>query len=96
MLVTHRLKRSGQHWGQDGGQGVLAYRALLKSDRFDSAWRMVVHRMERKKTLGFEQKLPYMVIGRSAMLRESPMASTLAKVVHMGITPQTLRRVDKA
>ena len=23
MLVTHRLKRSGQRWGRDGGQGVL-------------------------------------------------------------------------
>ena len=34
MLVTHRLKRSGQRWGRDGGQWVLAFRALLKSDRF--------------------------------------------------------------
>ena len=49
MLVTHRLKRSGQRWGRDGGQGVLAFRALLKSDRLDRAWAMVVPRMKRSK-----------------------------------------------
>ena len=49
MLVTHRLKRSGQRWGRDGGQGVLAFRALLKSDRFDRAWPMLVPRMKRSK-----------------------------------------------
>ena len=37
VLVTHRLKPSGQSWGWDGGQGVLSFRALLKSDRFDRA-----------------------------------------------------------
>ena len=37
MLVTHRLKRSGQRWGRDGGQGVLAFRALLKSDRLEQS-----------------------------------------------------------
>ena len=49
VLVTHRLKRSGQRWGRDGGQGVLSFRALLKSDRFERAWSMVVPRMERSK-----------------------------------------------
>ena len=49
MLVTYRLKRSGQRWGRDGGQGVLAFRALMKSDRFNRAWAMVVPRMKRKK-----------------------------------------------
>ena len=49
MPVTHRLKRSGQRWGRDGGQGVLAFRALLKSDRLDRAWRMVVPKMARSK-----------------------------------------------
>ena len=42
VLVTHRLKRSGQRWGRDGGQGVLSFRALLKSDRFERAWPMLV------------------------------------------------------
>ena len=49
MLVTHRLKRSGQRWGRDGGQGVLAFRALLKSDRFNRAWAMVVPRLNRSR-----------------------------------------------
>ena len=49
ILVTHRLKRSGQRWGRDGGQGVLAFRALLKSDRLDRAWAMIVPGMERSK-----------------------------------------------
>ena len=49
VLVTQRLKRSGQRWGRDGGQGVLSFRALLKSDRFDRAWAMIVPRMERSK-----------------------------------------------
>ncbi len=38
MLVTQRLKRSGQRWGRDGGQGVPTFRTLLKSGRFDRAW----------------------------------------------------------
>ena len=49
MLVTHRLKRPGQRWGRDGGQGVLAFRALLKSDHFNRAWAMVVPRMKRSR-----------------------------------------------
>ena len=49
MLVTHRLKRSGQRWGRDRGQGVLAFRALLKSDRFNRAWAMVVPKMKRSR-----------------------------------------------
>ena len=55
MLVTHRLKRSGQRWGRDGGQGVLAFRALLKSDRLDRAWPMIVLGMERSKKMGTGQ-----------------------------------------
>ena len=47
--VTHRLKRSGQSWGRDGGQGVLSFCALLKSDRLDRAWPMLVPRMVRSK-----------------------------------------------
>ncbi len=36
MIVNTRLKRSGQRWGRAGGQGVLTFRALLKSGRFDN------------------------------------------------------------
>ena len=49
VLVTQRMKRSGQRWGRQGGQGVLAFRALLKSDRFDRAWSMLVPLMSRSQ-----------------------------------------------
>ena len=84
MLVTHRLKRSGQRWGRDGGQGVLAFRALLKSDRLDRAWPMIVPGMERSKKSGTRSKLQQMITGRSAMLRDSLMASTRAQVFYTG------------
>ena len=38
MSVNTRLKRSGQRWGRAGGQGVLTFRARLKSGRFDNVW----------------------------------------------------------
>jgi len=47
LLVVQRLKRSGQSWGRDGGQGVLSQRALLKSGRFDRAWRMLSPKLNR-------------------------------------------------
>ena len=47
LLVVQRLKRSGQSWGRNGGQGVLSQRALLKSGRFDRVWRMLVPKPNR-------------------------------------------------
>ena len=47
LLVVQRLKRSGQSWGRDGGQGVLSHRALLKSGRFDRTWIMLVPKLNR-------------------------------------------------
>ena len=38
FLVNSRMKRSGQRWGREGGQGVPTFRSLLRSDRFDRAW----------------------------------------------------------
>ena len=49
VLVAERLKRFGQRWGRDDRRRVLAYRALLKSDHFDRAWRMVVSQKERSE-----------------------------------------------
>ena len=37
-LVCSRMKRVGQRWSRDGGQGVLTFRSLAKSGRFDRAW----------------------------------------------------------
>ena len=47
LRVTTRVKRSGQRWGHDGGQGVLTFRALLKSGRFDREWAALAPRQSR-------------------------------------------------
>ena len=44
FVVQQRMKRSGQRWGREGGQGVLTFRSLLKSGRFDDACRSIVRR----------------------------------------------------
>ena len=46
-LVTVRMKRAGQRWGRDGGQGILTFRSLLKSGRFDRAWAALAPRLSR-------------------------------------------------
>ena len=48
FLVQQRMKRSGQRWGREGGQGVLTFRSLLKSGRFDAACRAMVRRRRAK------------------------------------------------
>ena len=45
--VTSRMKRSGQSRGREGGQGVLTFRALLRSGRFDRAWAALVPHLNR-------------------------------------------------
>ena len=40
-LATHRMKRSGMHWRQAGGQAILTFRAMAQSARFDRGWAMV-------------------------------------------------------
>jgi hypothetical protein len=40
-LVGQRLKRSGMSWQHNGGQGVLTFRSLIKSQRFDKAWEII-------------------------------------------------------
>jgi hypothetical protein len=40
-LVTQRLKRSGMSWGLEGGQAVLTTRALIQSERWQSAWKLL-------------------------------------------------------
>ena len=47
-LVTSHLKRLGQRWGPDGGQGVLSIRARCQSGRFDRAWEDLVPRRNRQ------------------------------------------------
>jgi len=40
-LATQRLKRSGMHWRQHGGQAILTLRTWLQSNRFDHAWHLL-------------------------------------------------------
>ena len=41
-LVTQRMKRSGMRWRIAGGQAVLTFRALIKSARFERAWKAII------------------------------------------------------
>ena len=47
-LVTVRMKRSGQRWGRDGGQGVLRFRSLPGSGRSGRAWAVLAPRLKRR------------------------------------------------
>ena len=40
-VVQMRLKRSGQHWNNDGGQAILTFRAMLLSKRLNDAWEII-------------------------------------------------------
>ena len=40
-IVPLRLKRSGQRWDDDGGQAILTFRTLVKSNQFGQAWELV-------------------------------------------------------
>ena len=40
-LVRERMKKSGQRWGMACGQAVSTFRALVKSGRFDVAWKTI-------------------------------------------------------
>jgi len=44
-LVTQRMKRSGMRWRIPGGQAVLTFRALIKSERFEKAWNVLIPAM---------------------------------------------------
>ena len=40
-LVGQRMKRSGMSWGHHGGQSILSLRAIVKSNRFERAWKLI-------------------------------------------------------
>jgi hypothetical protein len=64
-LATQRMKRSGMHWRQDGGQAVLTLRALAQSDRFDRGWALVA------RTYAQQVALPENVVPISRARRAS-------------------------
>ncbi len=47
-LVGQRLKRAGMSWYHTGGQGVLTFRSLIKSQRFDQAWPFIANQYKQK------------------------------------------------
>lgn len=47
-LVGQRLKRAGMSWQHNGGQGVLTFRSLIKSSRFDKAWKFIEKQYKQK------------------------------------------------
>ncbi len=59
------MKRPGIHWGHDGGQAVLTFRALAQSDRFDRGWALVA------ATYRHEVALPANVIDINRARRRS-------------------------
>lgn len=52
-LVGQRLKRAGMSWQHTGGQAILTFRSLIKSQRFDKAWPLVA---DQYKQTVFEHK----------------------------------------
>ncbi len=46
-LVGQRLKRAGMSWYHNGGQGVLTCRSLIKSHRFDKAWKFIADQYKK-------------------------------------------------
>lgn len=40
-LITQRMKRSGMRWQEKGGQSIISFRSLIKSNRFDKAWEII-------------------------------------------------------
>lgn len=47
-LVGQRLKRAGMSWQHNGGQGILTFRSLSKSSRFDKAWSFIEKHYKQK------------------------------------------------
>ena len=39
--VKQLCRKSGMSWRRNGGQGILTFRSLIKSQRFDRAWAII-------------------------------------------------------
>lgn len=50
-VVQMRLKRSGQHWDDLGGQAILTFRSILLSKQFDTAWEKIKNFYYKPMTL---------------------------------------------
>lgn len=47
VLVSQRLKGAGMAWSCSGGQAILSLKALVLSDRFDAAWKILAPHWQR-------------------------------------------------
>ena len=47
-LATQRMKCSGMAWREEGGQAILTLRALIQSDRFAAAWKLIIDGYKRE------------------------------------------------
>ena len=62
FVFQQRMKRSGQRWGREGGQGVLTFRSLLKSGRFDEACRSMVRRRRANAPVSLPASAPKLAL----------------------------------
>ncbi len=46
--IGERLKKSGMRWSMEGGQAVLSFRSLVKSNRFDQAWKWILKEIHNR------------------------------------------------
>jgi hypothetical protein len=63
-LVGQRLKRAGMSWQHNGGQGVLTFRSLIKSSRFDTAWTFI-EKQYKKKVIEYKNVISLVVQNKS-------------------------------
>ncbi len=64
------MKRSGARWRTAGGQGVLTFRALAKTQRFDRAWDLLIDTYKVPVALP-DNVLPFKPRSRSSQLQDS-------------------------
>jgi hypothetical protein len=50
-LVAQRMKRSGMRWRHEGGQAILTFRSMIRSERFDQSWALIAARYKAEVTL---------------------------------------------
>ena len=50
-LATQRMKRSGMRWGEQGGQAILTFRALVQSNRFERSWNLLASTYKAEVTI---------------------------------------------
>ena len=55
--MTQRMKRSGMRWRIVGGQAVLTFLVLIKSGRFERAWKALISATDTPAKAKFRENL---------------------------------------